>query len=77
MSVLPLSRLLLDVFSGILALLMLVTAGLVLILVAMNAARGESDANGQLLIVCGFFALGAIGFYGLKRWATQPSASTE
>ena len=77
MSVLPLSRLLLDVFSGVIAGLMPATAPLALVLDGVNAVRGDGYANGSLLIVSGSFALGAIGFYGLKRWAKQPFASTE
>jgi hypothetical protein len=69
MSTLPLSRMLLDVFSGILAVLMAVTALLLLVLVAVNASRGQGDANASLLIVAGCFGVGAAGFYALKRWA--------
>jgi hypothetical protein len=77
MSTLPLSRMLLDVFAGILAVLMAVTAGLLLILVAVNASRGQGDANVSLLVVAGCFGVGAAGFYALKRWAkairTEPN----
>ncbi|MEQ8658108.1 MAG: hypothetical protein RIC24_12480 [Hyphomicrobiales bacterium] len=69
MSTMPLSRMLLDIFSGILAALMIVTAALLLLLVVVNANRGQGDANGSLIIVAGCFALGSAGFYALKRWA--------
>lgn len=69
MSTMPLSRMLLDIFAGILALLMVVTAALLLVLVVVNANRGQGDANGSLMIVAGCFGLGSAGFYALKRWA--------
>lgn len=65
---------LLDVFAGILAILMLVVAVLLITLVGMNAARGQGDVNDTLLIAAGFFILGATGFYALKRWAKRTSA---
>lgn len=68
MSTMPLSRMLLDIFAGILAILMVVTAALLLLLVIVNASRGQGDANGSLIIIAGCFALGSAGFYALKRW---------
>ena len=60
---------LLDVFTGILAVLMLVVAALLGILIAVNASRGDGEVNTKLIIMAGCFTLGATGFYALKRWA--------
>lgn len=74
MSKLPLSLILLDVFSGILAVLMLVIAGLLAILITVNSFRGEDAANTQLILVAGCFVIGGAGFYALKRWAKRSAA---
>ena len=68
---LPLSMMLMDVFAGVLAVLMLVVALLLAILIAINAARGQGADNDQLMIMVGFFVLGATGFYALKRWVKR------
>ncbi len=69
MTTMPLSKMLLDVFAGILAILMAVASALLILLVAVNASRGDNEANGSLLIVACCFAVGSVGFYALKRWA--------
>ncbi|MEM6383581.1 MAG: hypothetical protein AAF739_12970 [Pseudomonadota bacterium] len=68
MSRLPLSRMLFGTFTGILAVLMLVIAVLLAILITLNTMRGEDAMNGQLMVTAIFFVIGALGFYGLKRW---------
>lgn len=75
MSRLQLSTMLLDVFAGILAILMLLVAVLLGILIATNSARGDDDANSYLMVMAGCFALGATGFYALKRWANRLRSS--
>lgn len=77
MSKLPLSLMLLDVFSGILAVLMLVIAGLLAILITMNSFRGEDATNTQLMLVAGCFVIGGVGFYALKRWAKRSATATD
>jgi positive regulator of sigma E activity len=74
---LPISLMLLDTFSGALAILMLVIAALLAVLITMNHLRGEGAANEQLLIMSGFFVLGSTGFYALRRWARRVSQSTD
>ncbi len=76
MSTLPLSRMLLDVFAGILAILMGVSAALILILTTVNTIRGQGDANASLLFVAACFGVGAAGFYALKRWANAAQPET-
>lgn len=75
MSKLPLSTMLLDVFAGILAILMLVVAGLLVILIVLNTSQGTGDISAKLIIMAGCFALGATGFYALKRWARNLRSS--
>lgn len=77
MSKLPLSLMLLDVFSGILAVLMLVITALLVILITMNSFRGEDAANTQLMLVAGCFVVGGAGFYALKRWAKRSASAVE
>lgn len=62
---------LMDVFAGILAALMLFVAGLLGLLILVNTLRGEGAANTNLLIVAFCFAIGGLGFYFLKRWAKR------
>lgn len=68
---------LLNVFSGVLAALMLVIAVLLAILIAMNSFRGDDAANTQLMIVAGCFVIGGGGFYALKRWAKRNSKAAD
>jgi hypothetical protein len=68
---------LLDVFSGILAALMLVIAALLAILITMNSVRGENAANMQLMLVAGCFVIGGMGFYALKCWAKRSAGTIE
>lgn len=77
MSKLPLSLMLLNVFSGILAVLMLVIAALLAVLITLNSVRGEDAANTQLMLVAVCFVIGGAGFYALKRWAGRSAAGTE
>lgn len=73
---LPLSMMLMDTFAGILAILMLVTAGLLIVLAGTNAARGEGAANEPVLIAAGLFVLGGTGFYALKLWVKKTVATS-
>ncbi|MEM1288647.1 MAG: hypothetical protein AAGH60_09880 [Pseudomonadota bacterium] len=68
---LPISLMLMNTFAGILAILMAVTAVLLVILVAMNHMRGDLGANGQLLTFAVLFGVGSAGFFALKRWAQR------
>ncbi|MBV6658253.1 MAG: hypothetical protein KI785_10860 [Devosiaceae bacterium] len=74
---LRLSMMLMNTFAGVLAIMMLIIAALLVILAGANTARGEGDANTQILVSAGFFLIGGAGFYGLKNWARKTAAKPD
>ncbi len=69
MSGLPFSIMLIDMFAGALAIMMVVIAVLLFILIGANIMRDEAVPNEPLIMTAALFLAGGAGFYALKRWA--------
>jgi uncharacterized RDD family membrane protein YckC len=66
---LPFSIMLMDMFAGILAIMMVVIAVLLFILIGANTMRNEAVSNEPLIMTAALFLIGGAGFYALQRWA--------